>query len=242
MELFFIRHGEHGGEGSMLTDIGREEVSEVKERIEPNDTSIVFYPPGSRFSQTAEIILGQMDSKFKRHEVRQLSYLRINQTTPYYNGLIQSIRERKCLEYHIHNSDNHIIETGENISSYTTMASLTAGLILKYISILQNYSGKEDLNLMRVFCAREFIWSSFRAKIIELKYGEDAMHEYVQWYSQTQEGKAEARRNVTNISSSFNKTGDISIYLSDIYGEEELSISALEDIVQQGEALKEFVI
>ncbi len=237
MELFFIRHGEHGGENPVLTDTGKEEMCKVKERIELSGTSIVFHPPGARFSETAEIILGKMDSAFKRREVRQLSYLRIDQTTPYYKGLIESIKARKCLEYHVLNSDNHIRETGENISSYTTMAALVSKLLLKYVGIQQNSSSEQILGIQRVFCAREFIWASFRAKLLELKYGEDAMFEYVDWYSQTQEGNAEARKSVAHISTELNKENGISIHLSEEYGEEVVSISELETIIQQEEAL-----
>lgn len=236
MELFFIRHGEHGGENSMLTDLGKEEVRDIKEQIGLNDTCIVFYPPGSRFSETAEIILGEQDSPFKRREVRQLSYLRIDQTTPYYKGLIESIRARRCLEYHVLNSDRYIRESGENISSYTTMASLVSKILLKYVSIQQNCMNDQVSTIQRVFCAREFIWASFRAKIIEQKYGEEAMFEYVEWYSQTQEGKVEARKSIANICTEPYQE-DMVIRISDIYGEDEIMSSDLENIIQQAESL-----
>lgn len=239
MELFFIRHGEHGGENSFLTDVGKEEVRGMKEQIRPNDTSIVFHPPGSRFSETAEIILGEMDSPFKRREVRQLSYMRIDQTTPYYKGLIESIRAHRCLEYHVLNSDRYIKESGEDISSYTTMAALVSRLLLKYISIQQDCTSEQVSTIQRVFCAREFIWSSFRAKVLEQKYGDEAMFKYVEWYSQTQEGQGEARKSIAHISTKLYQGEDIIIQISDIYGDDEIMVSDLENIIQQEEVLRQ---
>ena len=239
MELFFIRHGEHGGENSMLTNRGKKEVREVREQIGLNDTCIVFHPPGSRFSETAEIILGEMDSPFKKREVRQLSYLRIDQTTPYYKGLIESIKAHRCLEYHVLNSDRYIRESGENISSYTTMAALVSKLLLKYVFIQHNSVSEQVSSMQRVFCSREFIWASFRAKIIEQKYGEEALCKYVEWYSQTQEGKGETRKSLANISTEIYQGEEVSIHISDPYGEDEVWICDLENIIQDDESLRE---
>jgi hypothetical protein len=239
MKLSFVRHGEHEGERSELTNFGKQEMGDVKERLEFNDTIIVFYPPGSRFQESAEILLGERDSDYKRREVRDLSYLRINQKTSYYEGLIDSIRARRCLEYHVLFSDAHIQESGEHISSYTTMAALTSRLLLKYINIQNRLPEGRNIDIQRVFCAREFIWASFRAKLIELKYGKDEMLEYVDWYSNTQEGNPEARKNIANITFNSSLGSSMTIHLSDKYGEEDITISDLENIIQQEQALLE---
>ncbi len=239
MKLFFVRHGEQGEGYSALTESGRDEMKEVGEILGCNNTVIVFYPPGTRFVQSAEILLGNLNSPYKRREVRNLSYRRINQNTPYYEGLIDSIRARRCLEYHIHYSDNHIRESGEHISSYTTMAALTSRLLLKYIDIQNRFSDDSTVDIQRVFCAREFIWSCFRAKLIELKYGKEAMLEYVDWYSQTQEGNPDARKSIACISSIASENSSNVIHISDVYSEEEIPVSDLECIIEQEEDLFE---
>lgn len=242
MELFFVRHGGHESESSVLTDLGKEEMNEVREKLDLNDTIVVFYPPGSRFSESAEIILGDQDSIYKRHEVRDLNYRHINQKTPYYEGLINSIRARKCLKYQVLYSDNYIRESGEQISSYTTMAALTSRLLLKYINIQKRLSKERAVDIQRVFYSREFIWASFRAKLIELKYGESAMMEYVDWYSCTQEGNPEARKNIASIYFNSLHNNSAVVNLADVYGEEDITISELEDIIRQEQVLLEHSI
>ena len=233
MKLFFVRHGEQGKENSALTDFGREEMREVGENLDFNNTVIVFYPPGTRFIESTEILLGNLNLPYKRHEVRDLNYRRMNQETPYYEGLIDSIRARRCLEYHIHYSDNHIKESGEHISSYTTMAALTSRLLLKYIDIQNRLPEDRVVDIQRVFCVREFIWSCFRAKFIEQKYGKEAMLEYVNWYSRTQEGNPDARKSVASISSNTLDNSSSVIHISDVYGEEEITVADLECIIEQ---------
>jgi hypothetical protein len=239
MKLFFVRHGEQGGEHSALTEYGKDEMREVGENLGFNETVIVFYPPGTRFAESAEILLGNMNSPYKKREVRNLSYRKINQKTPYYEGLIDSIRARKCLEYHIHHSDNHIKESGEEISSYTTMAAHTSRLLLKYIDIQNRLPEERMVDIQRIFCAREFIWSCFRAKLIELKYGREAMLEYVDWYSQTQEGNPDARKSIASISANASRNSYNVIHISDAYGEDEISIADLEYLIEQERELLE---
>jgi hypothetical protein len=238
MELFFVRHGEHGGEVSALTEQGKDEMLEVGENIGSNDTVIVFYPPGERFVKSAQIILGEKDSEYKRKEVRQLSYMKIDTSTPYYKSLIDSIRAKRCLEFHILQSDGYIRESGENISSYTTMAALTSRLLLKYIDIQNRLPEDRRVDIQRVFCAREFVWACFRSKIIEIKNGRDEMFRYLEWYTNTQEGNPDARKSIARVfSGDLYKNGVIKI--SDVYGDEEFTIDELNLILQQEQELLE---
>lgn len=238
MKLFFVRHGEHRGEQSTLTEGGRNEMREVGENIGYNDTTVVFYPPGARFLESASVILGQQDSEYKRKEIRSLSYRRMNTKTPYYESLIDSIRANRCLEFHVLHSDEHIKESGEYISSYTTMAALTSKLLLKYIDIQNRIPEERLVDIQRVFCAREFVWACFRAKIIELKYGREAMLAYVDWYSDTQEGSPDARKSIARISTELGGKG-IVIHLSDVYGDEEISVDDLNTLTEQEQSLLE---
>jgi len=238
MELFFVRHGEHGGEGAILTEQGKGEMFEVGENISPNNTVVVFHPPGERFVESAQVILGEQDSEYKRKEVRQLSYMKMDTSTPYYKNLIDSIRAKRCLEFHILHSDDYIKESGVHISSYTTMSALTSRLLLKYIDIQNRLREDRMVDIQRVFCAREFVWACFRSKIIEIKNGRDEMFRYVEWYTNTQEGNPDARKSVARVFFGDPYENGV-IKISDIYGDEEFSISELNLILQQEQELLE---
>ncbi len=237
MKLFFIRHGDQISEKAGLTEVGKEEMYEVGNQIGLNDATIVFCPPGARFNETAEVLLAERISDYKQRQDPRLNYLKISATTPYYKDLIQSIREGRCLEYHVWHSDNHIKESGENISSYTTMASLVSKLILKYSDIYRRLPDDQTPELQRVFCMRKFFWACFRAKLMELKSGTNAMQEYVDWYSNTQEKHPESRKNIVKISVIDGEDQQMIFQLSDAYGEDFIELSNLTTIIQQEQLL-----
>jgi hypothetical protein len=81
------------------------------------------------------------------------------------DGLNKSINERKVMRWTINLSDEDMEKVGYIQSSYTIMAQDVAKVLQHYTKVCAR---KETINknLYRIFCGKEFIYVSFRAKLL----------------------------------------------------------------------------
>jgi len=134
--------------------------------------------------------------------MEELSYVQVNDDD-FSRWLLDSIKERKVMRRTIKNSDMLMQELWYKQSSFSVMAQDVAKILLRYYNALKTRNNinkeYEDRNLYRIFCGKEFIYASFRAKIIELLYWNQSQEAYIDWYESAMENKRSTRTEIWKI-------------------------------------------
>ena len=171
----------------------------------------------------------------------ELGYKRIHDPA-FSSKLGRAFKDGNNLAFLVEHSDSYRLSTGDKISSYTAMAYEVARIVEKYTRICQSWSHRtskrhEHLALQRVFCAREFIYPCFRAKIFELMSGLDARDSYVRWYCENMEWNSEARTGVSSIYIENTPNSQYKITISDEYGSLVIDPSIIYTLITEYEEL-----
>ncbi|MDR2416265.1 MAG: hypothetical protein LBD75_06820 [Candidatus Peribacteria bacterium] len=85
------------------------------------------------------------------------------------DGLNKSIDERNVMRWTINLSDDDMKKVGYVQSSYTVMAQDVAKVLQHYAKVCTRKHTNNE-NLYRIFCGKEFIYTSFRVKLLEILY------------------------------------------------------------------------
>lgn len=131
------------------------------------------------------------DSRAIRY-LPQLSY-KDSTGTEFDKALHEAFKENRPLQFQVEESDR-FARQGENVSSYSVIASEIAEVVLKYWRIKdrwervsqQKFSSK---NLFRTLCAREFVYACFRAKLTEKILGMEERDRYVKQFTRNRGAK-----------------------------------------------------
>ena len=164
-----------------------------------------------------------------KHTIRDLSSkLSYKDThgTEFDRAMDKAFKDLRPLDFQVKESDG-FRERGEDISSYSFIASEISGVILKYFKIKNrrhDLSEKKygNKNLFRTFCAREFIYACFRAKITEKVLGKEERDKYIKYFSENRGSKF-----IGIIS--FSENGEV--VMEDDFGELACNITVLEDLI-----------
>jgi|688.fasta_scaffold00232_40 hypothetical protein len=262
INLNFIRHGKHNtSKDDPLPEIcgllneGVVEARSVGERLELDpDYTVVFTIENDRSLATSFLVLypdkdleehniGQCLANGKIKTSPQLGYKPVNDPT--FSSMVgRAFKQGTNLAFLVGQSDSYRLSTGNEVSSYTAIAYEVALIVDKYIKICQSWPSRaskrnEHLALQRVFCAREFVYPCFRAKLLEQVEGIDARDAYVRWYGESMEWNSAARTDVSTIciehiyaSESFDR-----ITISDEYGTLVIDPSYINNIIAEYEEL-----
>ena len=163
----------------------------------------------------------------------KLSYMAIKDKG-FEERLSSSFYRSKALRFLIDNSDTHVLMDGEKMSSYSFLAN-EAARTLRYFhhkyTLNDKMSPQDQKDLYRIFCGREFVYASFRAKLLESIRGVEARDDYVTWYGDNIEWSSEAREDVATVKITKSINNDIEFSLKDSYGEMQFGITDVEKII-----------
>lgn len=266
IDLYFIRHGEHNTETDnsfekdQLTDQGIAECRNIGLAIFEEQNLFAFTINNRRSTATVMIAMDP-DLEYEREsheEFFKKSYqkgkIRFLESMAYisegdkrfFDGLKEAFYNKQTLRFLVNQSDSYREESGIPISSYSTMAFDVSRIILKYYEICNswkpsNLNQGEKHKFSRLFCAREFIYPSFRSKLIELLLGSKERDRYVDWYTDNKEWQSKSREDISKISievvDSQNNGTNARIYLKDDYGEIMFGKEELEAIISDYNSL-----
>ena len=131
--------------------------------------------------------------------------------------------QKKIFRAVVEHSDAFKKETGYDFTSYADMCNVIIDYVLRYIEILEKWekvSFKYDAkSLFRVFCANEYFYSSFRSKVEEVLFGEQAKEKYISWYESNFERNEVRKHEEQSATISRDENNNVSIKLKDSYGE-----------------------
>jgi hypothetical protein len=211
--LVFHRHLDHAAipeeneELYRLTNKDLPYAKDIAALMGETDLSVAFTVNNLRSYLTSYFILNpqkifnlnqseQLDayklSKEKRGKIvdltKKISY-RNPGNTEFSKALDEAFKAAKSLEFQVKESDS-FREKGEDISSYSLIASEVSKIILKYLQIKKKWGDLsatkyDHKNLFRTFCAREFIYACFRAKLTEKVLGLEERERYISYFAKT---------------------------------------------------------
>lgn len=251
--LIFMRHGEQEHTDSVsphssgLTERGRDEARAVgvKLNINLNETrafsvdnirslasvALALYPD-TRDEEITDTVLRLRESQ-QLSVTPRLSYMPV-EDSKFEERLADSFYQSRALRFLVDKSDEHVLAGGKRMSSYTLLAN-EAARALKYFH--QKYVLDDEILLQdakdvyRVFCGREFVYASFRAKLLENTLGVEARDNYIAWYSSNVEWSREAREDIATTKIFKSKNNSTEFSLKDSYGEMQFGISDVEKII-----------
>lgn len=252
IKLFFIRHGEHDKNdweyneyNYPLTEKGIQEIHKIREKINANITQTIWFTANNTRSMQSCIVAmwwweeqRLQHTEFLKHKriqpLKELSYLKANDNM-FSDGLLTSIKEKKVMRRTINNSDRLMQELWYKQSAFSVMAEDVSNILLRYHKILNTWNKVNhtyvDKNLYRIFCGKEFIYASFRAKIIDLLYGNNEKEAYIDWYEKHIENKWCGRREIGMIT--VEEVSDcVKFRIKDSYWEEIIEKTMLDIILK----------
>ncbi len=240
ISLCFVRHGDHDKQENLseyffpLTERWKQEVDYVKSIHNINELQSIWFAAENKRSidTVCRIIWSEWVKRFK--VLNNLLYINMSPWI-FLEWLNESIKNKKVMRRTIYNSDELMRLIGYKQSSYTVMAQDVCNIILKYCKLFPHWEKisirYEDKNLYRVFCGKEFIYASFRAKVIETICWIEEKERYVSWYEKNLDNRPEAR--LEKIVIRIHKEWElIKILLIDWYGEMNIPIEVIEEIVK----------
>lgn len=127
--------------------------------------------------------------------------------------MMTAFNSSQAMGFIVNESDKYL--SNDNLSTYKTMSRLMARKILSTTS-------------NSIYCSKELMSPSLRAKITLMRYGQKAVKDYVNWYMKNEEWNPEARTHITKIQTDGEK-----YLLKDSYGEIDFNKKILSDIGEQ---------
>lgn len=261
INLNFIRHGKHNTSQDPLHEVyglleeGEAEARSVGERLHLNpDYTVAFTTENNRSIASTFLVL-YPDQELHDHNInRSIANGKIKTSSrlgykpvrdPEFSSKIgRAFKQRTNLAFLVEHSDNYRLSTGNEVSSYTAMAYEVALILDKYINICQSWPYRtskrnEHLALQRVFCAREFIYPCFRAKLFEQIAGVEVRDAYVRWYGENIEWNNVARTDVSSIciEHAYDAEPLDRITISDEYGNLIVDPTHIQNIITEYEEL-----
>ena len=245
--LQFVRHGDHD-----ISDKTRENkdlplLDESKERIRvlkktlviDSNTAVGYSGDNKRSIDTVKILVDPEESKeisdlerdYKIVTDHNLLYKMNANFRAFKDYLGLPEEQKKLFKVVVEYSEAFKKETGYDFTSYADMCNVVADYILRYVNILEKWekvSFKYDTkSLFRIFCSNEYFYSSFRSKVEEVLFGEQAREKYVTWYENNFERNETRKYEEQSVTISRDKNNIISINLKDSYGEVSFSLEQL---------------
>ena len=251
-QLFFIRHGQHESSSvetphaSGLTELGREEARTVGQKLAVDpETLLAFSVNNARSLATVAFALypetNDSDIRQRIDELRAEKRLMVRDSLGYAPIADPEFEERlgnafyqsKNLDFLVKYTDDYRLTTGDEISSYSSIAYDIATLVKEHHddNLLGLGQGEQD-GVHELYCAREFNYACFRAKLEESINGLDGRDQYVRWYGENIEWSPEARQDIAPIKITTAHDGNSRVRLNDRYGELEFDIEKIEKLIQ----------
>jgi len=219
-----------------LTEIGEQESREIGENIRVNPDQTVGYS-GDIIRSVATTLLamnpdldervnleGKIKEYLERGRIRKdpaLLYHNPSANPEFQKALDQATHEGHVFDFLVHESDEFAKESGVEISTHSNMVRAAGSIVSRYMSVLDNWdkvsSKYQDKELYRVFCAKEYIFPSFRAEMTRHVAGDEEMERYIQWYDENIEGNKDKRTETARVHLVV-ENGDYSFYLEDSFG------------------------
>lgn len=243
IKIDFIRHGSYDSSRQdvleseyPLTDIGRKEVREIKERVAVEKGQTVSFSGNNLRSLTSVVsaanladpnFVGILDVNNAIDQKRlvqdpELLYRFLGNFLKFKTDLGIPKEQKKLFRAVIQYSDKYKKETGSEMTTYKDMREKVAKIILKYVIALQSWekvSPKyKNPTMFRLVCANEYFYACFRFRITELVLGQEEAEKYMNWY----EKEYERNENLKLTEQSFSvirKDNLVEVILKDVYGE-----------------------
>ncbi len=251
--LIFIRHGQQERADSTdphpsgLTERGRREARSIgaKLDIELSETKALSVDNNRSLATVALALYPEIQDDEITNKVLRLKESQQLLTTPklsympvedkgFEEQLANSFYQGRALRFLVDKSDEHVLAENTKMSTYSILAN-EAARTLKYFYQKYTLSDKlyppDEKDLFRIFCGREFVYASFRAKLLENTQGIEARDAYVSWYSDTIEWSHEAREDVASTKIVRSINDNIEFSLKDSYGEMQFGIDDVEKII-----------
>lgn len=249
-----MRHGQQEHADSIdphpcgLTDRGRGEARAVgaKLDIDLGETRVLSVDNIRSLATVALALYPAIDDDEILDKVRELKRSRQLLVTPklsymtvqdknFEEQLANSFYEGRALRFLVDNSDQHVLNNGTKMSSYSILANEAASTLMYHYQKYTLSKKSEPSNgkdSYRIFCGREFVYACFRAKLLENTRGIQARDDYINWYSGTVEWSHEAREDIalTKIIKSTNN--DATFNLTDRYGEMQFGVNDVERVIR----------
>lgn len=256
-QLIFIRHGQHETSGvdnphpSGLTELGRDEARTIGQKLTVQPERIrAFSVNNARSLATVALALYPEtdDSSIQQRidALRAEKRLTVKASLGYApiadprfeEELSMAFYQSRNLEFLVAYTDDYRLSKGDPISSYSSIAYDMASLVKErhsgnLINLAQGETADDEHEL---YCAREFSYACFRAKLEEVINGIDERDRFVEWYGKNVEWLPEARQDVVPIKVTTDASGLSRVTLNDRYGKLEFGIDDIEKIIQDYQA------
>ncbi|MFA6050375.1 MAG: hypothetical protein WC761_04230 [Candidatus Paceibacterota bacterium] len=246
----FVRHGDHDDSNKSiptkdypLLDESKETLRTLRETLGiDHNTALAWSGDNKRSIDTSKIIVNEKETKevsdleesFKIRLDPYLLYKMDGNFKAFKDYLGLSAEQKKLFRVVVEKSDAFKKETGYDFTSYADMCNAVADYVLRYVDILEKWekvSFKYDTNsLFRVFCANEYFYASFRAKVEQVLFGEAAREKYVAWYESNFERNEERKHEEQSVTISRDADKATLISLKDSYGEVAFGVDQLSEI------------
>jgi|SRR3989344_1304395 len=245
--LQFVRHGDHdisdksrANKDLPLLDESKKRLRALKKTLGINSsTTVGFSGNNLRSIDTTEVLVSPDESKeildlekdFKVKVDLNLLYKMDANFKAFKNHLGLSDAQKKIFRAVVEHSDSFKKETGYDFTSYADMCNVITDYVLRYIEILEKWekvSFKYDTkSLLRVFCANEYFYSSFRSKVEEVLFDEQAKEKYIIWYENNFERNETRKHEEQSVTISRDENNIILIKLKDSYSEVTFTLEQL---------------
>lgn len=257
--LIFIRHGQQVRADSAdphpsgLTDRGRAEARTIgaKLDVELGETKVLSVDNTRSLATVALALYPAIDDNEILDKIRELKDSRRLLTTPklsymqvedkeFEAQLASSFYESKALRFLIDNSDEHVLNSGTEMSSYSILANEAASTLMYHyqkLALMEDNQLVDDRNTYRIFCGREFVYACFRAKLLENMHGIEARDNYVNWYGDSIEWSHEAREDVASAKIIKSENNNVTFNLTDKYGEVQFGVEDVEKIINDHQVM-----
>ena len=237
--LQFVRHGDSDNSDKSLrpddlplTNESKFVISNLKKTLKLNkETTVGWSGDNVRSKDTVKILVnsGELDeildleSKFKSAVDNKLLYKMDPNFKSFKEYLGLPVEQKKLFRVVVNYSDKYSAESGVNLTTYSDMYKIVADYIIKYIKIIKKWErvhAKYDTNTMfRIFCANEYIYSSFRARLTEIMFGKISKEEYIDWYEKNFERDEVRKYEEQCVVITHNEKDEVVVNLKDPYGE-----------------------
>lgn len=245
--LQFIRHGGHdmsdktkANKDLPLLDESREGLCALKKTLGIDSNTAVGYADDNKRSiDTVKILVNPEESReisdlerdYKVVVDPNLLYKMDANFRAFKDYLGLPEQQKKLFRVVVERSDTFKKETGHDFTSYADMCSVVVGYVLRYINIFKKWekiSFKYDTkSLFRIFCSNEYFYSSFRSKVEEVLFGEEAREKYVSWYENNFERNETRKHEEQSVTISRDENNIILINLKDSYSEVTFNLEQL---------------
>lgn len=245
--LQFARHGDRdlsdktkSPEESPLSEESKKTLHALKKTLGiDSSTAVGLSGNNKRSVDTTKILVNPEESSevsslekdFKVSVVPNLLYKMNANFKAFKDYLKLPDDQKKLFRVVVEQSDDFKKKTGYDFTSYADMCTAIADYIFKYVNILKRW---EDISfkyntksLFRVFTANEYFYSSFRSKVEEVLFGEQARENYILWYENNFERNEDRKHEEQSATISRDPNGVILIHLNDSYGEVTFNLDQL---------------